>query len=53
MRIRLLGSSLKNKRATTRKIMEKLTILGCSYIVTVGIYYKMLRMQYEQNKKYK
>ena len=52
MRTKLLGS-LKGKISRTSKIMERLSILGCSYIVAVGIYYKMLRMQYEQNKKYK
>tara|TARA_R100000995_G_scaffold78361_1_gene48902 strand:+ start:45 stop:203 length:159 start_codon:yes stop_codon:yes gene_type:complete len=52
MRNKLLGS-VKKKVNLSSKIIERLTILGCSYIVAVGIYYKMLKMQYEENKKYK
>ena len=53
MRIGLLGLKVKGKRKTAKKIIAHLPILAGSYIVAIGIYYRMLKSQYDENKKHK
>jgi hypothetical protein len=53
MCIRLLGPKVNGKTKTAKKIIAHLPILAGSYIVAIGIYYRMLKLQYDENKKNK